>query len=66
MLMLSDFPQLRLLAWCRPGAEAIDEEEAFALYERNWHHVDEAALEPAERALIDRLVARFGHGVMNV
>jgi hypothetical protein len=39
--------------------------EAFALYEGNWRFVDEAALEPAERELIDRLALVYGNGVVH-
>lgn len=36
--------------------------EAFALYERNWRHLDEAALTAAERRLVTELKERFGRG----
>ena len=39
---------------------------ALALYERNWHHVDDAKLVPEERAFIHRLVQEHGHGVLHV
>jgi hypothetical protein len=56
-------PQLRLLCWNRAD-RFIPAAEAFSLYERNWRFVDQAALAPAERALIDRLTRRFGKGVL--
>jgi hypothetical protein len=65
-LRLTDYPQLQLIAWNRSVDALIEEEEAFALYERNWRYVDEAALLPHERQLIARLTQAFGHGVMNV
>ncbi|MDO4682464.1 MAG: hypothetical protein Q4B17_06700 [Lautropia sp.] len=65
-LHLSDYPQLCLLAWNRDPDEWIDEAEAFALYEANWRHVDQAQLEAREKALIERLTQEYGHGVMNV
>ncbi len=34
--------------------------------ERNWHHVEMAAMEPAEQALLAKLTATIGKGVMNV
>ena len=62
----ADYAQLSLLVWNRDPNDLIDEATAFALYEANWRHVDEASLQPAERALIARLTAQHGHGVMNV
>jgi hypothetical protein len=35
-------------------------------YERNWRHVEMAAMEPAEQALLAKLTATLGKGVMNV
>ena len=66
LLRPSDYAQLSLLVWNRDPNDLIDEATAFALYEANWRHVDEASLQPAERALIARLTAQYGHGVMNV
>jgi hypothetical protein len=65
-LKLTDFPQLRLIAWNRSAGEELSEEEAFALYEANWRHVDQAALHLAERQLIERLTRVHGRGLMNV
>jgi hypothetical protein len=61
---LPDYPQLRDLAWNRTD-EYIPAKEAFQLYERNWRFVEPGRLDPEERALIDRLMARFGGGVIN-
>ena len=36
--------------------------QALDLYERNWRHVDTAAMTPHERALLDRLVRSVGGG----
>jgi len=44
----------------------LKRQDAFALYERNWHFVDEHALLPRERELIEQLTRQFGNGVMNV
>jgi len=65
-LRLPDYPQLQLIAWNRQEDAWVEEEEAFALYERNWHHIDQDRLSPDERQLIERLTRTFGHGVMNV
>ena len=61
---LPDYPQLHDLAWNRTD-EYIPAKEAFQLYERNWRFIEPGRLEPKERALIDRLKARFGGGVIN-
>lgn len=62
---LDDYPQLKRLAWHRRG-ETLNENEAFALYERNWRHVDQSNLELEERDFIDHLVKRYGNGVLLV
>lgn len=54
-IRLVDYPQLARLAWQRSGAAEVTPAEALALYERNWRHVDEAAMAPAERALVRAL-----------
>lgn len=60
-IVLEDYPQLRRLAW-QLGEEAgpLSAREALGLYERNWRHVDRAALSPRERALIRALRITFG------
>ena len=58
----ADFPGLRALAWNRDPLRAIPAAEAFALYERNWRHVDQTAFTAAERQLVARLTERFGRG----
>lgn len=65
-LRVADYPQLRLIAWNRREDDLVDEDEALALYERNWRYVDQQALSQDERQLIDRLVRQYGHGVLNV
>ena len=64
LVYLPDYPQLRDLAWNRTD-EYIPAKQAFQLYERNWRFVEPGQLEHEERALIDRLKARFGAGVLN-
>lgn len=54
-IRLSDYPQLARLAWQLHGADELTPTEALAIYERNWRHVDEAAMEPTERALVHAL-----------
>lgn len=64
VLRLSDYPQLADLAWNR-AEPFIPAREAFALYERNWRHVDAKTLESHERQLLERLKAEFGAGLVN-
>ena len=57
-----DFPQLQRLAWQLPGAAELSPADALSLYERNWRHIDQASLGPAERALVQALVDQLGAG----
>ncbi len=66
LVVIGDFPQLRLIAWNRDPRDAITGAEAFDLYERNWRFVDQDAMPPAERAMLDRLIHQCGHGVLHV
>ena len=63
---LNNVPQLRLIAWNLRDDDLVEEQEAFALYERNWRFVDQSLLLEHERALIKRLRDEFGAGLMNV
>lgn len=65
-IRIADYPQLQLIAWNRRSDAAVDEREALALYEANGRVVDEAALLPRERQLIQHLANAFGAGVLNV
>jgi transcriptional regulator with XRE-family HTH domain len=61
-IRLRDFPQLKQLAWQLHGVDEIPAADALALYERNWRHVDRAALSAEEAALIDALARKLGGG----
>lgn len=65
-VQILEYPQLRSLCWNRPDDAVLSGEEALALYERNWRFIDENSLIEAERILLERLVAVYGHGVLNV
>ncbi|MFM2044235.1 MAG: hypothetical protein RLY86_2811 [Pseudomonadota bacterium] len=56
------FPELARLAWNRDPSCPISGAEAFALYERNWRHVDKNHLTMEEADLIRRLTDAHGHG----
>jgi hypothetical protein len=62
---IGEWPALRELAWNRVD-RWIPAGEAFALYERNWRHVDRDALQERERTFIARLAERFGGGHLDV
>ena len=59
---LRDYPQLKKLAWQLHGVEELSPAEALQLYERNWRHLDRAALGEGEAALIDSLSREIGGG----
>lgn len=61
-IRLDEYPQLRLIAWHIPHAQTVSAKDALSLYERNWRYVDQADLQPHEKALIDRLVLELGNG----
>lgn len=65
VVRIADFPQLRILAWQRHSPE-MDARDALALYEANWRFIDQDALLPAERALLERIQNTYGNGVLNV
>lgn len=63
-IKLADFAQLRRIAWQRAdvGKATVTPKEALALYERNWRHVDRAAMDERERAFVQQLVDELGGG----
>jgi DNA-binding XRE family transcriptional regulator len=57
---LADYPVLRQLAWHVHGAPELSPREALGIYERNWRHMDPAALSDGERDLVDALRQALG------
>ena len=57
---IADYPQLKQLAWQVHGTDELSAAEALAIYERNWRHLDLAAMEPGERELVDALRLALG------
>lgn len=65
LIEIAEYENLKNLCWNRRD-RYLGAEEALRLYERNWRLVDRRRMKPVERALIERLVARYGNGVLNV
>jgi len=63
---LSDYPQLKQLAWQVHGTDELTPVEALSIYERNWRHVDVQALEPHEKLLVEALRIGLGESAKNV
>jgi transcriptional regulator with XRE-family HTH domain len=61
-IRLSDYAQLKALAWQVHAGEEVTPQEALQLYERNWRHLDASALSPAEVRLIEALTRSIGGG----
>lgn len=65
-IRLADYPLLREIAWSTDAQAALSPTEAFAIYERNWRHLDRTAMGAKERKLLERLTATVGNGVLLV
>ncbi|KAA8939261.1 helix-turn-helix transcriptional regulator [Mycobacterium sp.] len=63
---VGDFPQLRAIAWQLRAETELTGVEALQLHERNWRHVDQAAMSDEERALVRRLADTYSGGVLLV
>ena len=61
LIEIAAFENLKGLCWNR-RERYLSAEEAFRLYERNWRHLDRAALSGDEAALIDALSREFSGG----
>lgn len=61
-IRIRNYPQLKKLAWQLHGVDELAPREALQIYERNWRHVDHAALSAEEASLIDTLSREFGGG----
>ena len=58
-LSLSDYPQLKELAWRVPGVDELSLVEAHSIYERNKRFLDSENLSDSEQALIQLLGVAF-------
>ena len=54
-IKLTEYPQLKQLAWHIHGLDALTPIEAFGIYDRNWRHLDATSLTHLEKSLIDAL-----------
>ncbi|HEX4985203.1 MAG TPA: helix-turn-helix domain-containing protein [Burkholderiales bacterium] len=61
-IRLRNFPQLKKLAWQLQGVDEVTPRDALDLYERNWRHLDRAALSDDEAALIEALSRELAGG----
>ena len=57
---LSDYPQLKSLAWQVQGTDYLTPVEANDIYERNARYLDTAAMTTNEQALLQALQVAFG------
>lgn len=58
---LSDYPQLKQLAWQVQGTDVLTPIEALSIYERNRRHLDFDALDLKEKHLIEALQTGLGN-----
>ena len=65
-IQVESYPQLKKLAWQLKAGAELTPIEAFGIYERNLRHVNQALLDPAEKALIQALRVGLGGGIDNV
>lgn len=65
-IRVADYPMLREVAWSTHDEAELTPGEAFAMYERNWRHIDREAMSRRERELVERLTKTVGHGVLLV
>lgn len=65
-IRLADYPMLREVAWSTDPAAELTPRDAFALYERNWRHIDREAMDRRERDLVEHLTKTVGKGVLLV
>jgi transcriptional regulator with XRE-family HTH domain len=57
---LSDYPQLKSLAWQVHGTDTLTPTEAIDIYTRNARHLDTQAMTAPEQALLTALRTAFG------
>lgn len=63
---VGDYPLLRAAAWQLDADSRLTGFEALRTYERNWRHLDHAALGDEEEVLIQALADKYSKGVLLV
>lgn len=63
---VGDYPLLSAAAWQLDADSRLDGFETLRTYERNWRHLDRAAMGDKEKALIQALAVRYSKGVLLV
>ncbi len=66
MIRIAEYPQLKLITWNHRADDLLDDNEALAIYVRNWRFVDTAHLEKKEATLMHRLARKFDAPLLNV
>lgn len=66
MVRVAEYPQLKLITWNRRADDLLEDDEALALYTRNWRFVDTAHLQKNETTLLHRLARKFHAPLLNV
>jgi len=63
-ILIRNYPELQLLCWNRTD-QRISREDAFSLYESQWHFIAHDHMTPDESALVQALAKQFGKGLIN-
>lgn len=63
---VGDYPLLSAAAWQLDADSRLGGFEALRTYERNWRHLDHAAMGDKEKALIQALADKYSKGVLLV
>jgi transcriptional regulator with XRE-family HTH domain len=59
-IRVTDFPQLKKLAWQLKKTEELSPKETLNIYERSWRHINLKEMEKKEQELIQKLLTLFG------
>ncbi|MGZ3747862.1 MAG: helix-turn-helix domain-containing protein [Pseudobdellovibrionaceae bacterium] len=59
-IRVSDYKQLKRIAWQLKGSQELNPQEALDLYERNWRHIDLKKMDAREKKLLELLLAAAG------
>ena len=59
-IRISDYPQLKKLAWQLEKSTQLSPQEVLNIYERNWRHIDFKKMKAEERKLLQQILSLFG------